>query len=832
MSQCKDMWVSYPYEYKEVRAHKSNRRESAVVEEDKDWETDPDLINYGTERDLRWGPGSQASTDVSTASITSDLSKSIRSSEGFHRRCRDSASTSEDQRGCSASPCHSHHTLQGVGKKRPHSRTEATLELPATQNVLKQTDCFHCEKDENVQPEDHAFYYSEYKEFDSLGRQVVINKSSSTDSVSIYTYSTAHTSTSNHNSTNEKTYHINDLQEYDLEDSREYHGVVTQSNKRLHPPEKERYPHHSQDRFAMDYQDAGPTGSGLDRTSTFECNAAEILDEFFRQKIENGNRHQYSTKEQEDASDIYENVDIFPEKHKQPTPRQKKMVVSNRHKQLPVAEASLQHPAHSPSLDRIRKVLDKTQHLQNMQSHFESQIQKSKKERQLELEKEKEKAKSLQKASKQRGGAKGQVRSSQTRNKEGEDRAVTNLKNSHPPNRYCNCDNCKRTLYVPLEYTYDETKKGCKAIKSYSSQMLDQHSKMTKGNNFKTRNSNGEKLAEYMHDHIKTCTACHSTSDFIGNSFTKTSKDQRTLEDSTRRARGPPRKERSSEQMKRRSKEKQLAVQRWIDESPSKDFEEATAAKLANLELHSATPSCNLNRNEYEWDCSCDTCRNLDKKQGRVRAEPRKSLYSYKEGPEHTFYSSYFRDTCPKAEPVPKRNVQCQSPTKTPSCSDIELLEIPAGECQCSFCTRQQQHPKSEHTERKKAEKPAHVRQKPSMEVCTSLERLTEKTKGRDWVREIALSFERRARKEAEMVEREKAYQRLKEKELERKQRCPERERERRGRSSGQQQKQGSKHRSRTDLTKDSHHRIRSEGREDERHRTHRSSRKHRIKNK
>ncbi|MGH0171237.1 UNVERIFIED_CONTAM: hypothetical protein FKN15_065176 [Acipenser sinensis] len=570
------------------------------------------------------------------------------------------------------------------------------------------------EREEEEEEEEAAVCYVPYDEMEQVpgpAAQSDTFQSHSSDSCSIHTCRSRAPMSSSYQSVEEDLKAMLQVppQAFRTEDN----DTASQNTTR---PEVQ----HILEHYSTTHKERNYSRTCLDCSSNFKSNATVKLEKFFKRKFKAASHSPDQANSYDNETGLYENVDkAFEDKSAPycPPAHSSCSVKQKASRCFPVAPNNL---ARSPSLERIRMMMDRTQHVQHLQAQFEKQIQTSMRQQEWEqrhiVSREKGKQMALNSRVKDKSKAKGK-RSGKR--------------------RYC------REQDVPRAWTTEV--QGRRKVWKSEQLELPVDAQYERSN----ARTGPQEMSGMLQKHMEVCKACN-LAEHLGSCSRKWCIDDRHQ-----------RKAEKGKRSMKRSKEKDLQVQRWMEKRASKDSRRSRSSNKYT-DCHKGLKQA----------CACETCHTLDKKRGRSREAPRKSYQNLRESQEEYGHQHY---EYPKASrswisviPQAERDSQYrENMPKDASCSELDLLDIPEGVCFCSDCKKGQQGSHSLHQHQ-----PRHYRYHPHTttpmsrgrsriqlgvpQPVTSLQWLTQKMSATDQVKEITGVFERRAVRDAELIERER----------------------------------------------------------------------------
>lgn len=394
---------------------------------------------------------------------------------------------------------------------------------------------------------------------------------------------------------------------------RDYQGIPTHNAYHL-KPDAVRTDYFTLDNYQQDYNETESLVSGIDRTSTFSTNAAQKLDRFLRRKLEAQNSPPYPLDSHLDASNIYENTDDLYEGSNTKC-HQAKRPYTCQAKQL-----GSKHDSHrlvaSSSLENIRQVMDKTKHIQNLQVHFEKQIQKSNKQKEKEQQISRRKSAELVK---RQYNTKGQ----EERNRANQDKATQE--------DLCKCIKCKRMFHNELGCDSECKNQSFSQSKIYSQTKDFIQSDKIKNHCFKY-NTSDQTFDNYMCQHIRQCDTCQNTNNRSKDSSTGSSicEDDRNYK-TTLKQHSSSWAKRPSNLLKGCQMEKKKLSESSDEhvDSGARKFSEILVKNYNSGKILMGQPC-----GDCTQLCPCNTCRLLAKKSERIPNFPRKSIQKCKDSLE------------------------------------------------------------------------------------------------------------------------------------------------------------------------------------------------------
>ncbi|KAK1173013.1 hypothetical protein AOXY_G5736 [Acipenser oxyrinchus oxyrinchus] len=634
----------------------------------------------------------------------------------------------------------------GTGRDGSVQRLSATSQRQTTYEEMHEENDADEEVDEEAEGEVVCYiHYDEMEQAPGPAAQSASFQSHSSDSCSIHTcWSRAPTSSSYQSVEDLKAM----LQVPPQAFRTEYNDTASQTTENTARPEVQ----HIVEHYRTEHKESGHNIAGLDRSSNFNSNATMKLEKFFNGKLKAASHSPDPANSCDNETGLYENVDEAFEDESASCPPAAHSSHSHKQKTSHCFSVSPHNLAHSPSLERIRMMMDKTHHVQHLQAQFEKQIQTSK--RQQEREKRiwsREKVKQMTLSSRPKG----------TRVK---DKSKAKAKGKRSDERI----SCQEQV-IPRAWTTEvQGRRKVRKSERLELPVDDQHERRNARTGPQTSQktallhsqgmrSPGLEMSDLMQKHMEFCKACNLAEHLDSCSSMWCIGD-----------RHQQRAEKGMKSMNRRSKEKDLEVQRWIEKCAS---EVSRRSRSSNK-----YPDCHKGLKQA---CACDTCHTLDKKRGRSREAPRKSYQNLRESQEYG-HQHYERPKASRSwiNVIPHAEIDSQyreNMPKVSSSSGHDLLDIPEGLYFCSNCKKSQQGSHVQHQLQPQPQpkpRPKHYQYHPNTttqmcrgrprgqlgvpEPVTSLQWLTQKMRETDQVKSITGVFERRARKDAELLERER----------------------------------------------------------------------------
>ncbi|MGH0176994.1 UNVERIFIED_CONTAM: hypothetical protein FKN15_074438 [Acipenser sinensis] len=489
----------------------------------------------------------------------------------------------------------------GTGRDGSVQRLSATSQRQTTYKEMHEENDADEEVDEEAEGEVVCYiHYDEMEQAPGPAAQSASFQSHSSDSCSIHTCrSRAPTSSSYQSVEDLKAM----LQVPPQAFGTEYNDTASQTTENTARPEVQ----HILERYRTEHKESGHNIAGLDRSSNFNSNATMKLEKFFNGKLKAASHSQDPANSCDNETGLYENVDEAFEDESAPCPPAAHSSRSHKQKTSHCFSVSPNNLAHSPSLERIRMMMDKTHHVQHLQAQFEKQIQTSK--RQQEREKRiwsREKVKQMTLSSRPKG----------TRVK---DKSKAKAKGKRSDERI----SCQEQV-IPTAWT-TEVQGRRKVQKSERLELPvdDQHERRNARTGPQTSQktallhsqgmkSPGLEMSGLMQKHMEFCKACN-LAEHLDSCSSKWCIGDRHQQ----------RAEKGMRSMKRRSK-KDLEVQRWIEKCASEDSRRSRSSNKYT-DCHKGLKQA----------CACDPCHTLDKKRGRSREAPRKSYQNLRESQEY-----------------------------------------------------------------------------------------------------------------------------------------------------------------------------------------------------